>query len=95
MGHHVQDGADLMSALTKRPEPSTNTVFELRTQVGTCIRQMKIIEATDQGYGSEVRIIIEKVWEPDNSTRGIITLTHTEQLDALIEALTKLRGTYV
>lgn len=83
-----------MSALIKKPTPATRTVLELRTTAGTSVWTMKIVEAVDRGYGPEVRIFIEKLWEPDNVQRGSISFTDTEPLDALIAALTELRETY-
>lgn len=83
-----------MSALTKKPVPLTRTVFEMRTTAGTDIRNMTITEAADQGYGSEVRIAIDKSWDADQYASGRITLTDTEQLDGLIQALIELRETY-
>lgn len=100
MGRHVQDGAEVMSALIKKPQNMVNTVVDITEELGGCsVARLRVIDRIDHDGTPEVRIVVSRT-ASDGHGRTIASVTegvaikHTQDLDDLILALTELRGTY-
>jgi Tfp pilus assembly protein PilO len=81
-----------MSALIKKNHSSDTTVVEINDQLVQCVRRLRVIERV-RPSGAQIDLLMEKVSDTAASSM-LMTITHVQDLDDLILALTALRETY-
>lgn len=81
-----------MSALIKKVHETDKTIVEINDRMANCVRRLRVIERVRPG-GAQIDLLMEKV---SNSTVSsmLMTITHVQELDDLVLALTALRETY-
>ena len=96
----MQDGAEVMSALIKKPQNMVNTVVDITEELGShSAARLRVIDRIDHDGNPEVRIVVSRT-ASDGHGRTIASVTegvaikHTQDLDDLVSALVALRETY-
>lgn len=89
-----------MSALIKKPRTGVKTVFDVSHELSSCVTaRLRIIDCESLIGKSEVRVVVDRVIKnPDGRLVERVSehfaITHVQDLDDLILALTALRETY-
>ena len=89
-----------MSALVKKPRSGVNTVFEVSHELSSYVTaRLRVIDFESPIGKSEVRVSVDRtIKNPDGRLLERVNehfaITHVQDLDDLILALTALRETY-
>lgn len=81
-----------MTALIKKPTGSDRKVVEISDSLASCVRRLTVIDRA-RNAGSMIDLLMERI-STGSATSMVMTITTTEELDGLIEALVELRETY-
>lgn len=100
MGRHVQDGAEVMSALIKKPQNMVNTVVDITEDLGShSAARLRVVDRIDHDGTPEVRIVVDRTARDGHGrvmamASESVAIKHTQDLDDLVSALMALRETY-
>lgn len=89
-----------MTSLVKKPQKAINAVFDVSHELSSCITaRLRVVDCASPIGRSEVRVVVDRVIKnPDGRLVERVSehfaITHTQDLDDLILALTALRETY-
>lgn len=89
-----------MSALIKKPRPGVTTVFDVSHELSSCVTaRLRVVDCDNRIGKPEVRVVVDRaIKNPDGRLLERVNehfaITHVQDLDDLILALTTLRETY-
>lgn len=81
-----------MTALIKKLMLDDKVIVEIDDQRAQCLKRLRVIERVRPG-GAQIDLLMEKVGN-NSAASMLMTITHVQDLDDLILALTALRETY-